>query len=73
MDIIFSRHARRQMKWRKITEIEVKTVIDDPDTVADTIQGRKNAWKVTEGRIIKITYKPEDGRLTIITAIVKGE
>jgi hypothetical protein len=41
MDIIFSRHAKRQMKWRKITEIEVKSVIDDPDTVVDTIKDRK--------------------------------
>jgi len=73
MDIIFSRHAIRQMKWRKITEIEVKSVIDDPDTVVDTIKNRKNAFKIIAGRNLKITYKPEDGSLTIITAMVKGE
>jgi len=27
MRIKFSRHARRQMKWRKITEDEIKTAI----------------------------------------------
>jgi hypothetical protein len=73
MDIIFSRHAKRQMKWRKITEIEVKSVIDDPDTVVNTIKNRKNAFKITGGRNLKITYKPADGSLTIITAMVKGE
>ena len=73
MDIIFSRHAKRQMKWRKVTEIEMKSVIDDPDTVADTIKKRKNAFKLTGGRNLKITYKPEDGSLTIITVMVKGE
>jgi hypothetical protein len=41
MDILFSRHAKRQMKWRKITEIEVKSVIDDPDTVTDNIKKEK--------------------------------
>jgi len=73
MDIIFSRHAKRQMKWRKITENDVKLVIDDPDTTVDTIRDRKNAFKIIDGRKLKITYKPEDGWLTIITAMVKGE
>ena len=45
MDIIFSRHAKRQMKWRKITEIEVESVIDDPDSLVDTVKDRKNAFK----------------------------
>jgi hypothetical protein len=72
MNIIFSRHAKRQMKWRKITEIEVKSVIDNPDIVVDTIKDRKNVFKITGGRNLKITYKPEDGNLTIITAMVKG-
>ncbi len=73
MDIIFSRHARRQMKWRKITEQDVKSVIDDPDKVVDTIKDRKNAFKIIDARNLKITYKQEDERLTIITAMVKGK
>ena len=73
MDIIFSRHAKRQMKWRKITEIEVESVIDDPDTLVDTIKDRKNAFKIIDARNLKITYKHEDERLTIITAMVKGK
>ncbi len=60
MDIKFSRHARRQMKWRKITELEVKSVIDDPDTVLDTIKDRKNAFKIIDARNLKITYKQEN-------------
>jgi len=40
---------------------------------ADTIKGRKNAFKTIEGRYLKITYKAEDGELTVITAMVKGE
>jgi len=73
MEILFSRHAKRQMRWRKITEIEVKSVIDEPDTLVDTIQGRKNAFKLIGSRNLKITYKPEGGILTIITAMVKGK
>ena len=73
MKIIFSRHAKRQMKWRKITEKEVKSAIGNPDMLVDTIKGRKNAFKIIKGRHLKITYKPEDGTLTVITAMVKGE
>lgn len=73
MKIIFSRHAKRQMKWRKITEKEVKSAVGDPDMLEDTIKGRKNASKIIGGRHLKITYKPEDGILTVITAMVKGE
>lgn len=71
--IVFSRHARRQMKWRKISENDVKTSINDPDSLMDTVKGRKNAFKIINGRALKVTYKPEEVTLTVITAIVKGE
>lgn len=73
MKVFFSRHARRQMKWRKITENEVRSAINEPDTLADTVKGRRNAFKIVDGRLIKVTYKPEDDSLTIITAMVIGE
>jgi len=73
MKISFSRHARRQMKWRQISENEVKSAINEPDSLADTVKGRKNAFKIVEGRFLKVTYKPEGKTLTVITALVKGE
>jgi len=73
MKISFSRHARRQMKWRQISENEVKSAINEPDSLADTVKGRKNAFKIVGGRSLKITYKPEGRTLTVITALVKGE
>jgi hypothetical protein len=73
MKLKFSRHARRQMKWRKISEEEIQEVINVPDTLEDTIKGRKNAFKSVKGRLLKITYKPEDGDAVVITTMVKGE
>ncbi len=73
MKVFFSRHARRQMKWRKISEDEVRAAIDDPAGLMDTIKGRKNAFKMVGGRSLKVTYKPEGEILTVITAVVKGE
>lgn len=61
------------MKWRRITEKEVRSAIGDSDMLVDTIKGRKNAFKIIGGRNLKITYKEEDGILTAITAMVKGE
>ena len=73
MKIKFSRHAKRQMKWRKITEKEVKMAINNPDKLEDSIKKRKSAFKAIKGRLLKITYKPEDGDVIAITTIAKGE
>lgn len=49
MSVKISRHARRQMKWRKISEAEVKAAITDPDMIQDAIKERKNAFKTLDG------------------------
>jgi len=61
------------MKWRKISTNEIRVTIANPDRLEDTIKGRKSAFKNIKGRLLKITYKPEDDSLLIITAISKGE
>ncbi len=53
MKVKFSRHARRQMKWREITERNVRGVINDPEKLEDTVKGRKNAFKRIEDRLLK--------------------
>jgi hypothetical protein len=73
MKIRFSRHARKQMKWRKITEKDVREAINNPEELGDTVKGRKNALKMIGGRLLKVTYLPENGDIMVITAIVKGE
>jgi len=45
------------MKWRKISENEVKSAINEPDSLADTIKGRKNALKIVGGRSLKVTLQ----------------
>jgi len=46
MNIIISRHAQRQMKWRKIDETDVESTIADPDMLQDVIKERKIAFKI---------------------------
>jgi hypothetical protein len=73
MGIKFSRHARRQMKWRKIPEKDVREAINNPEKLEDTVKGRKNAFRRIEGRLLKVSYLPENSEIIVITAIVKGE
>jgi len=67
-----SRHARRQIKWRKITEKEIKDTINNPDRLEDSIKERKNAFRAIGNRQLKITYKIENSDIIIVTAMVKG-
>jgi len=72
MKIRFSRHARKQMKWRRIGEGEVQETITDPEKVEDTVKERKNAFKEVGGRLLKIIYRIEKDEAVVITATVKG-
>lgn len=72
MKIYFSRHAKRQMKWRKISEEEVQNTIFNPEKTLDSIKGRKNAFKHFNKKWIKVTFKEKDDRITIVTAIDKS-
>lgn len=69
MEIIFSRHAKRQMKWREITEEEVKLTLSGYDKIEASVKGRKNAFKKLGTRLIKVTFKEEDNKITVITAL----
>lgn len=71
MSLRLSRHARRQMKWRGITEDEVKNVLAHPDKVEDSIGERKNAFKHCGKRSLKVTFVHERDTVVVITAIDK--
>ena len=69
MAIRFSRHARRQMKWRRVSEVEVRSVLTAPDRVEESIDDRRNAYKVVDDRLLKVTFVDEAGDLVVITVI----
>jgi hypothetical protein len=52
----FDRHALRRMKWRKISEADVMTTLENPERTEDTIKGRKNAYRLIGDRFLKVTY-----------------
>lgn len=67
----FDRHAKRRMKWRKISEEEVRKVLTEPDNTELTRKGRKNAYKTVGSRRIKVTYKEFPDSILVISAVEK--
>jgi hypothetical protein len=70
--IRFDRHAKRRMKWRKISEEEVILVINEPDKSEQSIKGRINLYKRIGQRNLKVTYKEFSEEILIISAVDKG-
>lgn len=61
------------MKWRRITEDEVRSVLEHPDKVEQSIRGRTNVYKRISERYIKVTYREYADRILVISAVNKGE
>ncbi|MBI4689613.1 MAG: DUF4258 domain-containing protein [Nitrospirae bacterium] len=70
--IRFDRHARRRMKWRKISEEEVNLVLSCPDKTEQSIKGRTNVYKAIGARYIKVTYKEFSDEILIISVVDKS-
>ena len=72
MKLYYSRHAKRQMKWRNISEDEVQNTITNPEKIENSIKGRENAFKHINKKWIKVTFNKDDNKLIIITVIDKN-
>ncbi len=70
--IRFARHARRRMKWRIISEEEVKLTLSSPDKTEQSIKGRINVYKTIGTRYIKVTYKEFPDEVLIISVVDKS-
>jgi hypothetical protein len=61
------------MKWRRISEEEVKAVVTSPDNLQEAIKGRRNAVKTIGERLLKVAYKLEHDRIVVVTVIDKKQ
>ena len=73
MIIHFSRHAKRQMQWRKICEEEIQRVIDNPCDVTPSVKDRLNYWERKDHQGLKITVIKDGDEIIVVTVIRKGE
>ncbi len=67
INLIYSDHARRRMKQRSITELQVEYILQHPTYVKKSFEGRKEAVGMVERRIIKIVYFEKEKYLKLIT------
>ncbi|MBI3261369.1 DUF4258 domain-containing protein [Candidatus Berkelbacteria bacterium] len=73
--IVYTRHAKRRMKWRKISEKEVRATLLGPDRQApyrldSTIT---DAYKHIGKRYLRISYKHQYGTIQIITVVDQND
>ena len=59
------------MKWRRVSEADVVSVIDAPDRVEQSRDERINAYKSLGDRLLKVTYVEEEANIVVITVIEK--
>ncbi len=72
-DIVkFDRHAKRRMKWRRISEEEVYLTLENPDNIEKSIRDRKNAYKAIAQRYIKVTFREFPDKILVISVVDKS-
>ena len=59
------------MKWRRVSESEVLSVLDVPDRTEQSVDERNNAYKQVGNRWLKVTHKENAGNVVVITVIEK--
>lgn len=75
MRIVYTRHAKRRMKWRKISEQEVRATLLSPDRQAPyrldpTVT---DAFKHIAKRSLRVSYKHHHKTIQIITVVDKND
>jgi hypothetical protein len=59
------------MRWRRISEAEVLNILNAPDRAEQSIDERRNAFKLVGNRLLKATYVEEEDDVVVITVIEK--
>lgn len=73
MTITFSRHAKKQIKWRKISEQDIIRVVENPQDITPSIKDRWNYWENSDHKGLKITTIKKGEEIIVVTAVRKGE
>jgi hypothetical protein len=69
--IKYTRHARNRMRLHGILENEIESAIKEPAYLEPSIEGRFNAWAETSGKFLRVTYKEDESRFWVISAVRK--
>lgn len=69
MEIIYSDHAKRRLKQRGITHLEVEFILNHPNYVKKSFEGRKEALGKVKNRNLKVIFIEKEKYIKIITVI----
>jgi hypothetical protein len=73
MVIRYTKHARFQMRVRRISRDEVEAVMADPAMRLPERGGRRHVLKRVAGRLLRVVSMPADPDCWIITAYAPEE
>ena len=68
MPIVFSDHAKDQLKRRRISKKLVLGIVVKPDEIGSSFKDRKLRRKRIGGKILEIVTKTEGNKITVVTA-----
>ena len=71
--VVYTRHAKRRMKWRKISEEEIISTLSDPDEIQPLEDGKEHVYKTLEGRYIRVTRRELESEIVVITVVDKSD
>ena len=69
MDLVFTIYARWRMRRRRIPDVAVYNVVEDPDEIIERDDGRTEYIGSWQGRNILIVTEGKDEPLRVINAI----
>ena len=69
--ILFDRHARKRIKESGAGDMEVESVIRDPELLLPSVKDRMNAFRWLNGRYLRVTFKEETDAILVITVAVR--
>ena len=69
MNIVYSNHAKKRLKQRGLTELEIEHVLEYPSYIKKSIEGRKIAEGEIKNRKINVVFVEKEKYIKIITVI----
>ena len=70
--IVYTRHAKGRMRWRRVSADEVTATIRTPDRVEWAAFNRTYAWKTIAGRKLRVIVAVERARIVVISVMEKS-
>ncbi len=67
--VTYDRHARRRMRWRRISQGEVESVLRKPDRLEPTERGRMNAFGWVGDRYLRVTFREFESSVLVISVV----